>query len=152
MGKPVLAPEGVGMVPELLETDLIRRYPAGDAEALVALVSTCYEEKRRRSHVVQDRTWDAWAQAHHHLFMQLLRSRGQSVPAPALGFRFGMLTEIDISPGVAVHPLEDAVDQAARHLYFGRSDAARAVLEGVCPQYPLVQSLLDTIPCNRNRL
>src|SRR5262249_22924389 len=71
-GKRVIAPEGVGVVPEFADTEAIRRYPAGDAEALVGLVTACYEEKLKRTRLVQGRTWDAWAQAHHHLFGQLL--------------------------------------------------------------------------------
>ena len=59
MGKPIIAPEGVGLVPEFGATEDIRRYPAGDAAALVELVRTCYEEKRARSRLVENRTWDA---------------------------------------------------------------------------------------------
>jgi glycosyltransferase involved in cell wall biosynthesis len=43
MGKPVMAPEGVGLVPEFAGTEHVRTYPAGDAQALVKLVTTCYD-------------------------------------------------------------------------------------------------------------
>jgi hypothetical protein len=62
MGKPVIAPEAVGMVPEFRDTEHMLRYPAGDAEALVRLVTACYEKKRGPSRLVQDRTWDRWAE------------------------------------------------------------------------------------------
>src|SRR5260370_24073840 len=58
MGKPVIAPEGVGMVPEFGESPHIRRYPAGDGQALERLVKTCYQEKLQRSMLLQDRTWN----------------------------------------------------------------------------------------------
>ncbi len=61
MGKPVIAPEGVGMVPEFGKTAHVRSYPAGDFEALERVVRACFEEKVERSRLVQDRTWDHWA-------------------------------------------------------------------------------------------
>jgi glycosyltransferase involved in cell wall biosynthesis len=146
MGKPVIAPEGVGMVPEFPETDAIRRYPAGDAEALAAVVMGCYEEKWQHARLVRDRSWDAWAQGHHHLFVQLLRAHGRPVLVPALGFRFGMVGELDVPPGIDAAPLEAAVDRAARHLLYGRSGPARCVLEEVLPRFPCLRSLLATIP------
>jgi glycosyltransferase involved in cell wall biosynthesis len=146
IGKPVIAPEGVGMVPEFPDTDAIRRYPAGDAEALARLVSAYYEEKLRTTRLVQGRTWDAWAQAHHHLFTQLLRARGQPPPGPAPGFRFGMMGELHVPLGIDVRPLEEALDQAARHLFFGRCAQARKTLETALPQYPSLRPLLGTIP------
>jgi hypothetical protein len=146
MGKPILAPENVGMIPEFTGTEHLRRYRAGDAESLVTLVTACYEEKLQRTRLVQDRTWDSWAQAHHHLFMQLLRAHSVAVPTPALGFRFGMLGELEIPLNVEVRPLEGAVDQAARHLFHGRRRLAQSVLEEVLPRYPFVWQLLETIP------
>jgi hypothetical protein len=150
MGKPVIAPEGVGMVQEFPDTDAIRLYPAGDAEALIAVVTACYEEKRQRAVLVRDRTWDAWAQAHHHLFVQLLHAHGRPVPVPALGFRFGMLSEVDVPAGIDTAPLEEAVDRAARHLFHGRSELARSALEEALPRYPCVGPLLDTIRLERS--
>jgi hypothetical protein len=145
MGKPLIAPEGVGMVHELGDTEHIRLYSAGDAEALVRVVTACYEDKRQRTRLVQDRSWDAWAQAHHHLFMQLLRARGLPAPTPALGFRFGMLGELEVPLGIEVEPVETAVDQAAAHLFYGNSRQARSVLEAVLPRFPFVRPLLDTL-------
>jgi hypothetical protein len=146
MGKPVIAPEGVGMVPEFADTDHVRRYPCGDADALVRVVTTCYEEKRQRARLVQERSWDAWAQGHHHLFNQLLRARGRAVPRPALGFRFGMLGEVDIPLDIDTGPLEAAVDRAAGHLFYGQYRLARSVLQEAKTQYPFVEPLLSTIP------
>jgi glycosyltransferase involved in cell wall biosynthesis len=146
MGKPVIAPEGVGMVPEFEAGERLRLYPAGDAEALAALVTACYEEKLRGARLVRGRTWDRWAQDHHDLFAQLLRARGVAPPGPAPGFRFGMLGELDIPWGVEVRPLEEAADRAAAHLYYGRYAQARSALEGVLPHYPFAHKLLDTIP------
>ena len=112
-------------------------------------MTACYEEKLARTRLVQDRTWDGWAQAHHHLFTQLLRSRGLAVPTPALGFRFGMLGELDVPLDVEAGPLEEAVDRAARHLFYGRYAEARSALEGALPRYPAVRQLLDTLPQDR---
>jgi glycosyltransferase involved in cell wall biosynthesis len=72
MGKRVIAPAGVGMVPEFGETEFLRRYPPGDAEALVRLVTTCYEEKCRPRRLVEVRTWQRWAADHDTLFRRLL--------------------------------------------------------------------------------
>jgi hypothetical protein len=57
-----------------------------------------------------------------------------------------MLGEPDTPRGVEVRPLEEAVDRAAAHLYFGRYSQARPTLEGVLPHYPFARKLLDTIP------
>jgi hypothetical protein len=149
MGKPVIAPEGVGMVPEFSPEAGLLLYPAGDRTALERVVTACYHEKLRRTRLVQDRTWDRWAEGHHRLFVRLLRERGVEVPPPAPGFRFGLMAELDIPQGVEVGPLEEAVDQAARHLYWGRSRQARDVLASVRGEYPCVGKLLETLPANR---
>jgi hypothetical protein len=146
MGKPVLAPANVGMVPEFGDTEHIRRYPTGDVAGLLELVRTCYEEKRARARLVEERTWDRWAEAHHRLFERLLRERGKEWPQPCPGFRFGMLGELEVPLGVDVEPLETAVDAMARHLYFGRYGEARAGQEAVLPRYPFAGKLLDGIP------
>jgi glycosyltransferase involved in cell wall biosynthesis len=146
MGKPVIAPENVGMVPEFPEAAYIRRYPAGNAEALVRLVTDCYEEKVERSRLVRERTWDAWAEAHDRLFTALLRDRGLATPTAAAGFRFGLLGEIDVPLGIDVGPLEEGIDRAACHLYFGEYASAQAVLKAMLPVYPFVEKLLPTIP------
>jgi hypothetical protein len=146
MGKPVIAPEGVGMVPEFGDTAHLHRYPAGDAAALARLVTACYEEKRQRSCLVQGRSWDSWAEGHHRLFARLLRERGEPLPEPAAGFRFGMLAELDVSPGIDVGPLEEAADRAAGHLYRGEYRQARSALESVVPRYPFARGLLETFP------
>ncbi len=145
-GKPVIAPEGVGLTPEFGPTEHLRLYPAGDAAALVRVVTECYRRKEAVSRLVRDRSWDRWAEQHHHFFVQLLRARGLLAPAPALGFRFGMLGEIEAPHGIDPAPLEAAVDQAARHLFFGRGLGARAALERVRPGYPCVERLLASIP------
>ena len=63
------------MVPEFPDTELIHRYAVGDGEALVRVVTECYETKRRGSRLVEDRTWDRWAERHQELFDRLLRER-----------------------------------------------------------------------------
>jgi hypothetical protein len=146
MGKPVIAPDGVGMVPEFPDSDSLVRYPAGDADALVRVVTACYEKKRTCAGLVQGRTWDDWAEAHHALFTRLLRERGLAAPQPAPGFRFGLLREVEVPLGVAADPLEASVDQAARHLFFGRYAQARAELRAAVVNYPFVQPLLERIP------
>src|SRR5262245_52032229 len=62
MGKPVIAPSDVGILPEFPETPYIRRYPAGDFDGLSSVLHRCYEEKCESSWLVQDRTWDRWAE------------------------------------------------------------------------------------------
>jgi hypothetical protein len=145
MGKPVIAPDGVGMVPEFPDTEHVLRYRAGDAEALAQLVTACYQRKRAPSRLVEGRTWDRWAEDHHRLFVHLLRERGLPTPEPAPGFRFGLLAEVEVPVGTVVEKLEDGLDRAAAHLFYGRYGAARAAVEAVMPQYPYARKLLDTI-------
>jgi hypothetical protein len=146
MGKPVIAPEGVGLMPEFRESPHIRRYAAGDADALLQVVTSCYEGKLERAGLVTDRSWDHWAKAHDQLFTRLLQERGIEPPRPAPGFRFGMLGELEIPHGIDVEELEQAVDQAARHLFYGRYSEAREHLEEVATRFPCVGRLLATIP------
>jgi hypothetical protein len=146
MGKPVIAPDGVGMVPEFTPSDQIRLYPAGDAAALARLVTDCYREKEARTRTVRGRSWDDWAERHHHLFVRLLRARGLTPPTPALGFRFGMLGELDVPPGTDAGPLEEAIDRAARNLFIGQYRAARDGLREAARRYPFVEPLLAGIP------
>jgi len=134
------------MVPEFGATEHIRCYPAGDADALVQVVTACYEEKLRRMRLVQDRTWDRWAETHHDLFSRLLQARGLELPRPGPAFRFGMLSEMDVPLGADVADLETAVDRAAAHLYFGENGLARSVLQQANARFPCVQSLLKTLP------
>jgi Glycosyl transferases group 1 len=146
MGKPVIAPEGVGMVPEFDDRQHVRRYKAGDAEALVEVVTACYQEKLDCARLVQDRSWGRWAEAHHQLFTKLLRARGDAPIEPAPAFRFGMMSEMEVPFGIDVDDLETAVDQAARHLFYGRYRQACETLEEAAPKYPCVSKLLATIP------
>jgi hypothetical protein len=160
MGKPVIAPADVGMVPEFFDTEHVRTYPAGDAGALVELVQRCYDEKLDKTRLVKQRTWDRWAESHHHVFMQLLRSRGIEPPAPAVGFRFGMIEELDVpffphpNPlpegegvrGCDVENLEAGIDGVARHLFWGEYADARAKLLEIVKRYPCAQPLRDTTP------
>jgi hypothetical protein len=124
----------------------IRRYPKGDAAALEQVVRGCYAEKLRCSNLVKGRTWDDWAEGHHHLFMDLLNSRGISTPNPASGFRFGMMKELDLPWDVDLGPLETTVDQAAAHLFFGRYAEARDVFAEASVAFPCLNKLLDSIP------
>jgi glycosyltransferase involved in cell wall biosynthesis len=146
MGKPVIAPEDVGMVPEFGETPNLRRYRTGDFESLAEVLRDCYAEKTSATRLVVDRTWDRWAEDHHKLFKRLLKERGISFPEPAAGFRFGMMAELDIPPKLDVTRLESVVDIAAQHLYFGRYREARAKIEGMVNEYPFAGKLLETIP------
>jgi hypothetical protein len=146
MGKPVIAPQGVGMVPEFGPSEQLLLYPPGDAQALTRLVTACFERKRQGTALVQDRTWDRWAEAHHQLFKRLLRERRLDLPAPAPGFRFGLLGELEIPWGSDVGRLEAVVDQAAAHLFFGEYRLARSALEEVLAEYPFAERLLKSIP------
>jgi hypothetical protein len=146
LGKPVIAPEGVGMVPEFTPAAQVRLYALGDPVALERVVTECYREKEARTRLVRGRSWDDWAERHHHFFTRLLRSRGVAAPAPALGFRFGMLGELVVPPAADVGPLEEAVDQAARDLFFGRYGAARVVVEQAVRTYPFAGPLLAGLP------
>ena len=146
MGKSIIAPEGVGMVPEFPESTAIRRYPTGDGDALVRLLTECYHEKCRGYDLVRNRTWDHWAESHHHLFRRLLKERGIAFPEPEFGFRFKMMAELEIPPRVDVTLLEETIDLAAAHLYFGRYTPARSLLAEVIPQFPFARKLLETFP------
>jgi hypothetical protein len=146
MGKPVLAPEGVGMVQEFYDTENVRMYPAGDAAALVKLVTKCYDEKIDKTRLVRLRTWDAWALGHHQLFMDLFESTRVKRLAPAVGFRFGMIDELDVPLGVDVEGLESGIDGVARHLFWGRYGEARKELEEVVKGFPCAEKLLETTP------
>lgn len=146
MGKPIIAPDEVGMVPEFEVTEHVRRYPTGDVNALLDLVRQCFEQKLDRRRLVQDRTWDRWAEGHHALFAKLLEARGMALPRPCPEFRFGMLGELDVPWGIDVRPLEAAIDQAARHLYFGEFKKARLQIRAVLDQYPFAEKLLNSIP------
>jgi glycosyltransferase involved in cell wall biosynthesis len=79
MGKPVIAPEGVGMVPEFADTEHVLHYPAGDVETLTALVTACYHKKLQPAALVAGRDWDRWAED-HRLFTRLLHERGLPTP------------------------------------------------------------------------
>jgi glycosyltransferase involved in cell wall biosynthesis len=146
MGKPVIAPDDVGMVPEFGEMPNLRRYRTGDFESLAEVLRACYEEKAATTRLVADRTWDRWAEDHHKLFKRLLKERGIPMPEPAPGFRFGMMAELDIPPKLDVTKLETTLDSAARHLYFGRYREVRAEIEGVIREFPFAEKLLETIP------
>ena len=145
MGKPVIAPDGVGMVPEFAASPHLHRYPAGDADALAALVTALYAEKLDRRRLVAGRTWDDWAKSHHDLFAVLLCNRGRPLPEPAPGFRFGLMGELEIPFGVDVEALESVVDRVSRDLYFGRADQARRVLREQVGRFPCVESLLERL-------
>jgi hypothetical protein len=146
MGKPLIAPATVGLIPEFADSPHVRRYPTGDSDALVRLVTECYEEKLERNRLVQDRTWDRWAEAHHRLFVELLHRRGKPVPEPARGFRFGMLAELDIPARVNVEPLEKKLDDVAVQLYYGEYAEARRILIQAVREFPFAAKLLSTIP------
>jgi hypothetical protein len=137
--------------PEFEASPHLRLYPAGDAEALVELVTACHQEKLDRARPVRGRTWDDWAKSHHDLFAELLRERGLALPQPADGFRFGLMAEMEIPFNVNVETLETAIDRAARSLYFGRPESARQILSELLPRFPCVAALLDRIdrfrPC-----
>lgn len=144
-GKPVIAPAGVGLVPEFEGSPQVRLYPAGDADALAELVAACHREKLDRSRLVRGRSWDDWAKSHHDLFTDLLRSRGLVLPEPAGEFRFGLMGEMEVPFDVDVEALEAVVDQASRILYFGGPDPARRMLAEALPRFPCVASLLDRL-------
>ncbi len=148
MGKPVIAPEGVGMVPEFGASPHVRLYRPGDCESLERVVAECRREQEARTSMVADRTWDRWAEHHHRLFGRLLADRGRSLPEPVAGagFRFGMMDELEVPASVDPEPVEGAVDAAARHLFYGRTPLAKAVLQQAARSYPFLMRLADTLP------
>ncbi len=146
MGKPVIAPTGIGMVPEFPVSDAILRYPTGDGDSLVRLLEQCFRQKCRGHELVRDRTWDHWAAGHHRLFRQLLLERGEPFPEPDKAFRFGLMSELTIPADADTSRLEETVDRAAAHLYFGRYAHARAVLTEATHIFPCVGALLQNIP------
>ena len=146
MGKPVIAPEGVGLIPEFGPTLYLRRYPAGDVAALVRLVTQCHAEKLQASRLVADRTWDHWAAGHHELFGRLLRKRRPGVACTRPGFWLRGLAELDLAAGTDVAALEGALDRVARPLYFGDYLQTRALLQDVVTRFPEARRLLERIP------
>ncbi len=69
------------------------------------------------------------------------------MPAGKLpGFRFGLLSELELPWDADLEPLETAVDQATVHLFYGRDSQARNALNEVSPQYPCVRGLLESLP------
>lgn len=145
-GRPVIAPDDVGMVPEFPRTPYIRRYPTGNWDALVNLLRKCYQEKCWSQHLVSDRTWDDWAESHDRLFRRLLRERGIRFPDPAPGFRFGMMRELKIPPTFDVTKLEMDLDRVAARLYYGRYAEAKSILSETVSEFPFASKLLETIP------
>lgn len=151
MGKPVIAPDSIGMVPEFVECYRIHLYPTGDVEALSRLVEVCYQRKLAYTNSVANRSWDQWAIDHHNLFTRLLEKRGVALPLPGPRFRFGMMTELlttagtGISPSMDLSDLEATIDQAAAFLYYGSSRDAIQLLENTAHQFPFVSLLTDTL-------
>jgi hypothetical protein len=145
-GRPVIAPQDVGMVGDLTPCEYIHCYRTGDAEDLVRVVTACYLQKRRSSQLVQDRTWDRWAEHHHDLFMHLLRDSGLAISQPAPGFRFGLLADLDVPLGQSATHLEEAIDRAAAHLFHGRYSQAQQILAEARRSFPCVQGLIDSLP------
>jgi hypothetical protein len=145
LGKPVIAPAGVGLVPELGPSGWVHLYPPGDAEALVRVVTERYAAKRGGTDLVRGRTWDDWAAAHDALFRHLLVARGVAVPAPAPGFRFGLAAELNRPPGTLTAALEAALDAAARRLFYGDHAGARAAVSALGTGHPDVLRLLDSV-------
>jgi glycosyltransferase involved in cell wall biosynthesis len=145
MGKPVIAPDSVGMVPEFGPDAPIVRYPAGDADALALAVTTCYRQKLRLAQAVAGRSWDQWAEDHHRLFRQLLLARGLPVPTPDPRFRFGLMREVPLPPESEHRGLEQTLDQCGQYLFYGRSQEAEAALHQVVRHHPSVEDLIKRI-------
>lgn len=144
-GRPVIAPAGVGMVPEFEGSPQVLLYPAGDADALEELVASRHREKLARGRPVQGRTWDDWARSHHELFAEILRERGLALPEPAEGFRFGLMGEIDVPFDADVEALEAVIDGVSRSLYFGGPGPARRDLSRRIHEFPCLETLLDRL-------
>ena len=144
-GKPVIAPDDVGIVPEIADDSAVLRYRTGDVESLLAVVHGCLARKRQIGQLVEGRSWDQWASDHDELFRRLLAERGIDLPEPAPDFRFGLLDEVEIPLGVNTTRLEEIVDRAARHLYFGESYAADAVLTEALSEFPCLDPLRSSL-------
>lgn len=144
-GRPVIAPSGVGMIPEFDGSPQVLLYPVGDADALEELVVECHREKLKRGKSMQDRTWDDWARSHHELFWGLLEERGLAPPQPADGFRFGLMAEMNVPYDVDVDALEAAVDRVARILYFGGREAALRELTAARHEFACMEALMDSL-------
>ena len=151
MGKPVIAPDSVGIVPEFADCHRIHLYPTGDAAALTRLVTLCFQRKAAYTQSVADRGWDQWAIDHHELFTRLLAERGVNLPKPGREFRFGMMNELlsmagtEIPPSMDISEMETIVDQASAFLYYGYAQAACDLLENIATQFPFVRHLISTL-------
>lgn len=146
MGKPVIAPEGVGMVGEFPDTPYILRYPAGDGEALQSLVRRCFEQKQESRRLVADRTWDDWAAGHDRLFRRLAAEQGEPMPDPAPGFRFGLMGELELDPGADAAAIESEVDLIARSWFHGRYTEVRRAVVDLARRVPSAERWLHELP------
>lgn len=145
-GKPIIAPESVGMVPEFTESPHIRRYPTGDELALKGLLETCFREKLGIASLVAGRTLDDWAKAHDAVFRQLFKEHGIRFQNPAPGFRFGMMGELQIPLRCDVRPIEAAVDKFSSLVYFGDYSAAKESISVLVPEFACLEPLIESIP------
>jgi glycosyltransferase involved in cell wall biosynthesis len=152
VGKPVIAPDSVGMIPEFEDSRYICRYRTGDPVDLERLVCECFAKKRESSRLVNGRSWDDWAAGHHMLFMNLLKSRGRTPLVPSPGFRFGLIDELELPWNVEIEPLETIIDQASAHLFYGRYHDARRTLADAMEKYPYIDRLLGIIEAQQNQL
>jgi Glycosyl transferases group 1 len=144
MGKPVIAPAGVGITSEFSATPYVRTYRAGDPEDLERLVQRCFEEKTQASQLVAKRSWDDWAAAHHAVFMDLLRQKG--LPCPDVGprFRFGLIHDLPLPKDGDLEDLDSAIDAVAKQLFFGREREAKTLVEDLVARFECARPLLTT--------
>jgi len=145
LGKPVIAPAGVGMVPEFVGCERVHQYDAGDLLSLERVVRRCYAEKLQGACAVTNRSWDDWAESHHHVFTELLKRRGIPFNSAGPRFRFGLIKDLNLPWGVDLEPLENVVDIAAAHLFYSRVEDAEKVLADVLDQFPCVAPLLQSL-------
>lgn len=68
--KPTVMPAGIGLVDEHVDHPCLLRYPAGDFDALIAVLKPLYHAKVNAKMAAADWTWEAWGKAHWEVFAQ----------------------------------------------------------------------------------
>lgn len=153
MGKPIIAPTDVGMVPEFVDDRFVIQYMPGNVASLEEVLHRCWNQKLAARRMVEDRTWDHWAAEHDHLFRRLLKKRGETLPAPAPGFRFGLMADLNLNddPPAAIPQIESGIDSISRLWFYGRYAQAEQALEKLGSRFPSVNKLKASLTAASRR-
>lgn len=152
MGKPIIAPTGVGMVPEFTNDQFVIPYRAGDIDSLKEVVHRCWEKKCSARRLVENRTWDHWAADHDRTFRRVLYEHGKSLPTAAPGFRFGLMSECDLDSIDAndTPSIESDIDSISRLWFHGRYAEAEQAIGDLRHRIPSMSGIARTLTTMRD--